>query len=86
MDSRPEVFFKKDVLRNFAKFTGKHPCIKLQACLQQRLLSVSFSDFCFELILLISIGILLQIIDPKYRTDSIPSRVVLITVFMLRLL
>ena len=22
--SRPEVFFKKGVLRNFAKFTGKH--------------------------------------------------------------
>ena len=24
--SRPEVFFKKDVLRNFTKFTGKHLC------------------------------------------------------------
>ena len=24
--SRPEVFYKKDVLRNFAKFTGKHLC------------------------------------------------------------
>ena len=24
--SRPEVFCKKDVLRNFAKFTGKHLC------------------------------------------------------------
>ena len=22
----PEVFFKKDVLKNFANFTGKHPC------------------------------------------------------------
>ena len=34
--SRPEVFCKKGVLRNFAKFTGKHLCqslflIKLQA-------------------------------------------------------
>ena len=34
--SRSEVFFKMDVLRNFAKFTGKHLCrdsflIKLQA-------------------------------------------------------
>ena len=34
--SRPEVFFKKGILRNFAKFTGKYPCqslflIKLQA-------------------------------------------------------
>ena len=25
-NSRPEVFCKKDVLRNFAKFTGKHLC------------------------------------------------------------
>ena len=24
--SRPEVFCKKGVLRNFAKFTGKHQC------------------------------------------------------------
>ena len=24
--SRPEVFYKKDVLRNFAKFTGKRLC------------------------------------------------------------
>ena len=24
--SRPEVFGKKGVLRNFAKFTGKHQC------------------------------------------------------------
>ena len=24
--SRPEVFFEKSILRNFAKFTGKHPC------------------------------------------------------------
>ena len=27
--SRPEVFFKKGVLRNFAKFTGKHLCYRL---------------------------------------------------------
>ena len=27
--SRPEVFCKKDVLRNFAKFTGKHLCPSL---------------------------------------------------------
>ena len=26
---RPEVFCKKDVLRNFAKFTGKHLCQSL---------------------------------------------------------
>ena len=27
--SRPEVFYKKGVLRKFAKFTGKHLCQKL---------------------------------------------------------
>ena len=27
--SRPEVFCKKGVLRNFAKFTGKHMCQSL---------------------------------------------------------
>ena len=27
--SHPEVFCKEDVLRNFAKFTGKHPCQSL---------------------------------------------------------
>ena len=27
--SRPEVFCKKSVLRNFAKFTGKHLCQSL---------------------------------------------------------
>ena len=27
--SRPEVFYKKDVLRNFAKFTEKHLCQSL---------------------------------------------------------
>ena len=27
--SDPEVFYIKDVLRNFAKFTGKHPCQSL---------------------------------------------------------
>ena len=27
--SRPEVFCKKGVLRNFAKFTGKHLCQSL---------------------------------------------------------
>ena len=30
--SRPEVFCKKDVLRNFAKFTAKHLYESLQAC------------------------------------------------------
>ena len=27
--SGPEVFFKKDVLRNFSKFTGQHLCHSL---------------------------------------------------------
>ena len=27
--SRPEVFYKKGILRNFAKFTGKHLCQRL---------------------------------------------------------
>ena len=27
--SRPEVFYKKGVLKNFAKFTGKHLCQSL---------------------------------------------------------
>ena len=27
--SRPEVFCKKRVLKNFAKLTGKHPCESL---------------------------------------------------------
>ena len=44
--SRQEVFYKKSVLRNFAKFTGKHLCqslflIKLQADRQ-----VFSCDFC----------------------------------------
>ena len=29
INSRPEVFCKKDALRNFAKFTGKHLCQSL---------------------------------------------------------
>ena len=31
----PEVFCKKDVLRNFAKFTGKHLCQSLFYRLQE---------------------------------------------------
>ena len=30
--SRPEVFFQQGVLRNFAKFAGKHLCQSLQTC------------------------------------------------------
>ena len=35
--SRPEVFCKKGVLRNFAKFTGKHLCQNLSTLLKKRL-------------------------------------------------
>ena len=55
--SRPEVFCKKSVLKNFAKFTGKHLCqrlflIKLQALAYnpiktESLLQAFFScEFC----------------------------------------
>ena len=53
---QPEVFHKKDVLKNLAKFTGKHPCwslflMKLQALtrnfikkrLQQRYFSMNIA-------------------------------------------
>ena len=50
--SNPEVFCKKGVLRNFAKFTGKHLCQSLfQACnfikkgLQHRSFPVKFVKF-----------------------------------------
>ena len=52
----PEVFYKKDVLRNFAKFTGKHLCQSLffnkvagQACnfIKKETLAQMFScEFC----------------------------------------
>ena len=42
--SRPEVFCKKGVLRNFAKFTGKH---LLQALIKKETLAQLFScEFC----------------------------------------
>ena len=49
--SRPEVFCKKDVLRNFAKSTGKHQCQSLffQACnfIKKETLAQVFScEFC----------------------------------------
>ena len=44
--SRPEVFFKKDILRNFTKFTGKHlslrPATLLKKTLWQRCIPVNF--------------------------------------------
>ena len=39
--SRPEVFCKKGVLRNFAKFAGKHLCPRLG----HRCLPVNFAKF-----------------------------------------
>ena len=53
--SRPEVFCKKSVLRNFAKFTGKHLCQSLffnkvagrPATLLKKTLAQVFScEFC----------------------------------------
>ena len=54
--SRPEVFCKKGVLRNFTKFTGKHLCQSLffnkvagQACnfIKKETLAQAFScEFC----------------------------------------
>ena len=44
--SRPEVFFKKDILRNFTTFTGKHlslrPATLLKKTLWQRCIPVNF--------------------------------------------
>ena len=40
--SRPEVFCKIDVLRNFVKFTGKQLCQSLFALLKKRLWHRSF--------------------------------------------
>ena len=47
--SLPEVLYKKDVLRNFAKFAGKHLCqslflIKLQTSAYQGVRNVNFSE------------------------------------------
>ena len=54
--SPPEVFCKKDVLRNFAKFTGKHPCQSLflnkvadprsASLSKESLAQVFFCEFC----------------------------------------
>ena len=46
--SRPEVFCKKDVLRNFTKFTGKHLCqslFLLKKRLWYRCFPVNFAKF-----------------------------------------
>ena len=47
--SRPEVFCKKGALRNFAKFTGKHLCLRpatlLKGSLWHRCFPVNFVKF-----------------------------------------
>ena len=47
--SRPEVFCKKDVLRNFAKFIGKLLCQDLffnkVSCLRPQVFSCEFCEF-----------------------------------------
>ena len=44
--SRPEVFCDKDVLRNFAKFTGKHLYRGLQLVKKETLAQVFSCEFC----------------------------------------
>ena len=44
--SRPEVFCKKGVLRNFAKFTGKHLCQRLFFNKKESLAQVFSCKFC----------------------------------------
>ena len=43
--SRPEVFCKKGVLENFAKFTEKHLCQSLLKRLRHRCFPVNFAKF-----------------------------------------
>ena len=42
----PELFFKKGVLRNFAKFTGKHLCLSLffNSCRPREISKNNFSN------------------------------------------
>ena len=42
----PEVFCKKDDPRNFAKFTGKHLCLRPATLLKKRLGQVLSCKFC----------------------------------------
>ena len=44
--SRPEVFCKKGVLRNFSKFTGKHLCQRLFFFKKESLAQVFSCEFC----------------------------------------
>ena len=41
--SRPEVLFKKGVLKNFVKLTGKHLCLGPATLLKKRLRHIYFS-------------------------------------------
>ena len=46
---RPEVFYKKGVLKNFVKFTGKHLCQSLffNKIAGLKLTKLNFSGGCF---------------------------------------
>ena len=44
--SRPEVFCRKGVLRNFAKFTGKHLCQRLNFIKKETLAQVFSCELC----------------------------------------
>ena len=42
----PEVFYKKGVLKNFAKFTGKHQCQSLFFNKKETLAQVFSCEYC----------------------------------------
>ena len=44
--SRPDVFCKKGILRNFAKFTGKHLCQNLFFIKKESLAQEFSCEFC----------------------------------------
>ena len=80
--SRPEVFSKKGVLRNFAKFTGKHLCqslffnkvadLRSAALLKKRLwhrcFPVNFEKFLRTAFIIEHLRwLLLSLVDSKYQ-------------------
>ena len=46
--SRPEVFYKKGVLKNFAKFTGKHLCQALAQMFSCEFFEISKNTFSYR--------------------------------------
>ena len=65
----PEVFYKKDALKNFTKFTGKHLCrnhffYKVAGLRPATLLKKRFGHVCFP------VNIVKFLRSPFYRTHS----------------